>query len=350
MPVDPQTEPKDPLPGPGFSPSPARRLTRSTSDKHVAGVAGGLGQYFGIDPIIFRIAFAAAALVSGVGIVAYIALTAFLPSDRGETAWIEGRSRVTSVLLIGALCIAGLTMLAPPAFFFGPGLLGVAAVTALALLLFRAFGGNVREDPARAIARATLALVALAASLGAATGVGLLAALGGGPAMAAIAIFAGLMLITAGFLGGPRWLILPVTVLVLPLAVVSAADIDLTGGAGESLHRPAAVTDLKPEYRLGVGHMELDLSRLELPPGRTEVKLSLGMGEAQVRVPDGVCVSTRGSLGAGEAELPSGREQGTNLGLDHTADPASGARELVVDADIGVGHLEIDRPLGGPCA
>ena len=68
-----------------------------------------------------------------------------------------------------------------------------------------------------------------------------------------------------------------------------------------------------------------------------------------MRVPDGVCVSTRGTLGAGEAELPSGREQGTNLGLDHAA-AASGARELVVDADVGVGHLEIDRPLGGPCA
>ena len=107
-------------PAQAFSPTPARRLTRSTSDKHVAGVAGGLGQYFGVDPIIFRIAFVAAALVSGIGIVAYIALTAFLPSDRGETAWIEGRSRITSVLLIGALCIAGLTMLAPPAFFFGP--------------------------------------------------------------------------------------------------------------------------------------------------------------------------------------------------------------------------------------
>jgi phage shock protein PspC (stress-responsive transcriptional regulator) len=346
MPVEPQ----DPLPGPGFTPpSPARRLTRSTSDKHVAGVAGGLGQYFGVDPIIFRIAFAAAALVSGIGIVAYIALLAFLPTDSGETAWIEGRSRITSVLLVGALCIAGLTMLAPPAFFFGPGLLVVAAVTALGLVLFRAFGGTAHEDPARAIARATLALVALAAALGAATGIGLLAALGGGPAMAGIAIFAGLMLITVGFLGGPRWLILPVTVLVLPLAVVSAADIDLSGGAGESRHRPATLAELKPEYRLGVGSMELDLSRLVLPAGRTEVRLSMGMGEARVRVPDGVCVTTRGSIGAGEADLPSGTESGTNFDLDHTAD-AAGRPELVLDADLGVGHLQVDRSFGSPCA
>jgi len=157
------------------------------------------------------------------------------------------------------------------------------------------------------------------------------------------------MLITVGFLGGPRWLILPVTVLVLPLAVVSAADIDLTGGAGESRHHPATVADLPREYRLGVGRMEIDLSELALPPGRTHVKLSLGMGEAQVRVPNGVCVATQGTIGAGEADLPSGSKQGTNISLDHPA-AAAGAPVLVVDADVGVGHLQVESPLGGPCA
>ena len=34
-----------------------RRLTRSSSDKLIGGVAGGLGRYFGVDPILFRIAF-----------------------------------------------------------------------------------------------------------------------------------------------------------------------------------------------------------------------------------------------------------------------------------------------------
>ena len=209
-------------------------------------------------------------------------------------------------------------MLAPPAFFFGPGLLGVAAVTALALVLYRAFGGSVRDDPARAIARATLVLVALAASLGAATGVGLLAALGGGTAMAAIAIFAGLMLVTVGFLGGPRWLILPVTVLVLPLAVVSAADIDLTGGAGEREYRPNAVADIRPEYRLGVGRLELDLRDLELPAGQTVVNVSLGMGEAHVLAPAGACVSTEATFGAGAADIPEHAGDGVNFDVDDT--------------------------------
>ena len=36
-----------------------RRLLRSSSDRVIAGVAGGLGDYFGVDPIIFRIGFVA---------------------------------------------------------------------------------------------------------------------------------------------------------------------------------------------------------------------------------------------------------------------------------------------------
>ena len=36
-----------------------RRLTRSSSDRVLVGVAGGLGRYFGVDPVIFRIGFAA---------------------------------------------------------------------------------------------------------------------------------------------------------------------------------------------------------------------------------------------------------------------------------------------------
>ena len=53
-----------------------------------------------------------------------------------------------------------------------------------ALALYRAFGGERGDDPARMIARATLVLLVLVAALGAATGVGLIAALGGGPAIA----------------------------------------------------------------------------------------------------------------------------------------------------------------------
>ncbi len=118
--------PSDPLPGPDAQ----RKLTRSTTDKHIAGVAGGLGRYFGIDPVIFRVGFGAATLVSGIGLIAYLALVAFLPKDDGEPAWVEGRSRATTIVLTAVLAIVAVTTLSGPAFFLGPGIFGVAACTA----------------------------------------------------------------------------------------------------------------------------------------------------------------------------------------------------------------------------
>jgi phage shock protein PspC (stress-responsive transcriptional regulator) len=64
----------------------SRRLKRSTGDKKLGGVAGGLGDYFSVDPILFRIGFAVATLFSGAGAVAYLALYAFLPTDAGDPA------------------------------------------------------------------------------------------------------------------------------------------------------------------------------------------------------------------------------------------------------------------------
>src|SRR3954467_8707916 len=117
---DPQMVPQDPLPGPDDVPG-ARTLTRSTTDKHVWGVAGGLGRYFGIDPVIFRVAFGAATLVSGIGLIAYVALRLLLPTDTGEPPWMEGRSRVTTIVVTAILAIAAVSTLSPSRFLFGPG-------------------------------------------------------------------------------------------------------------------------------------------------------------------------------------------------------------------------------------
>ena len=61
--------------------SEPRRLTRSSSDKVLGGVAGGLGRYFDIDPIIFRIGFVVLTLAGGAGLLAYGAAWLFVPAD-----------------------------------------------------------------------------------------------------------------------------------------------------------------------------------------------------------------------------------------------------------------------------
>jgi len=61
-----------------------RTLTRSTEDKLLTGVAGGLGEYFGVDPVLFRVGFVAATLLSGVGLLAYLALVLFVKTDADD--------------------------------------------------------------------------------------------------------------------------------------------------------------------------------------------------------------------------------------------------------------------------
>jgi phage shock protein C len=63
------------------SPTPPRPLLRSTTDTRIAGVAGGIGQYFAIDPVLVRVGFAVTALLSGAGLLAYLILWAILPRD-----------------------------------------------------------------------------------------------------------------------------------------------------------------------------------------------------------------------------------------------------------------------------
>lgn len=56
------------------------KLYRSVDDRWVAGVCGGLGRHFNIDPILIRIAFIIA-IMGGMGLVVYIVLAIFVEED-----------------------------------------------------------------------------------------------------------------------------------------------------------------------------------------------------------------------------------------------------------------------------
>ena len=57
-----------------------KKLTRSVSNRVLAGVCGGLGNYLDIDPIVFRVLFCIFGL-TGSGIIAYIVLMFVIPSE-----------------------------------------------------------------------------------------------------------------------------------------------------------------------------------------------------------------------------------------------------------------------------
>ena len=66
--------------------SSPRTLTRSTTDRKISGVSGGLGAYLGIDPVLVRVGFVVTTLASGIGLLAYLALLAIVPADDAHPA------------------------------------------------------------------------------------------------------------------------------------------------------------------------------------------------------------------------------------------------------------------------
>jgi phage shock protein C len=63
------------------SPSTAqpRRLTRVREGKMLAGVCTGIARYFDVDPVLVRVGFAALTLLSGAGLLLYIACWIVMP-------------------------------------------------------------------------------------------------------------------------------------------------------------------------------------------------------------------------------------------------------------------------------
>jgi len=56
-----------------------KRLYKSQTDKKIAGVCGGVAEYFGIDPTIVRLIWAAISLGYGAGILLYLIAAFVLP-------------------------------------------------------------------------------------------------------------------------------------------------------------------------------------------------------------------------------------------------------------------------------
>ncbi len=56
----------------------SKKLRRSSTDQFLAGVCGGIAKYFGINSLLVRLLF----LFSGVGILCYLVIAIFIPSDR----------------------------------------------------------------------------------------------------------------------------------------------------------------------------------------------------------------------------------------------------------------------------
>jgi phage shock protein PspC (stress-responsive transcriptional regulator) len=271
-----------------------RRLLRSSKDRVLAGVAGGLGRYFGVDPVIFRIGFALSLFLGGLGGLAYLLLAVFVPTD-GD----PDRAQRVGRRLRGV------------GFWRGLGLVVIAG-----LLL----GG----------------LFALAG------GAAFAVAVGWGVPVAVVIIAIGALLALSAFRGGARWLIPPAVALALGAGVSAAADLDFHGGIGDREYRPLSGESIPPDgYRLGVGRLVVDLRSLDWRKEKVvALKVELGAGQAEVFVPENVCVSGSSHLRAGESQLAG--EVNDGLDVDQSVEAGANAvPRLEIDADVDFGQLRV---------
>ena len=328
----------------GMETNQPRKLFRSHEDRVIGGVAGGLGRYFNLDPILFRIGFVALAFLGGAGILLYLAGLLLVPNEAGTSGQPAPAPNRSALAIVG---IVVLLILAWP-ILIGGGVFVAAVLVPLSILAIAGVlvwwlvsGEGPSGEPRDIAVRAAFGIGILFLSTALAVGGAIAAAAGGSTVVAVILIGAGVALAAGAFLRPVRWLILPALLLAVSAGGVSAAGVSTDGGVGDRYYRPASVSDLRDRYQLGVGELEIDLRDVELPPGDTQLEVDLGVGDVRMVVPKDVCVASKVDIGAGEARVLGRRNDGVDVKYEEHPDAPPAASRLLLDVEVGLGAVEV---------
>ena len=328
---------------PPESPQP-RRLLRTRSDRVIGGVCGGLGRYFNLDPIIFRIGAVVLAFIGGAGLLAYLAALLLIPSEDSPGAADAPPGRNRWLVIAGVIVL----LLVSWPFLLGGGLLLAGVLVPLAFLVAAGVlvwwfvsGEGPGAEPGDIAKRAALGIGIIFLCGLIAIGGAWAAAAGGETVVAIAVIAAGVAILVGAFVRPVRFLVLPAVTLALSAGAVSAAGIDLDGGIGERDYRPTSAADMRDTYQLGMGQLVVDLRQTDLPSGDVPVAIDLGIGDARLIVPEDVCVATDAQVGIGEARTFERKNDGVDVDVDDLPDASADTTRLLVKADIGIGSLRI---------
>lgn len=335
---------------PPESPQP-RRLLRSRSDRVIGGVCGGLGRYFNVDPIIFRIGAVVLAFIGGAGLLAYLAALLLIPSEDSPAAAGAPGGRNRWLVIAGVvvlLCVSWPFLLGGGLLLAGI-LLPLALLVAAGVLVWWFVSGEGPGDDAGDIARRAALGIGILILCGLIAVAGAWAAAAGGETVVAITVIAaGVAILVGAFVRPVRWLVLPAVTLAISAGAVSAAGIDLDGGVGERDYRPSSAADMRDNYQLGIGELVVDLRQTDLPSGDVPLGIDLGVGDARLIVPDDVCVATDAQVGIGEVRTFDRHNEGIDVDVDDLPDASADTTRLLVKAEVGVGSLRIGRAFADP--
>lgn len=355
-----------PDPGPSLNRDRIRdidQLQRSSSDRYIAGVAGGLGRHFGIDPIVVRVVLAALCVFGGIGILLYGLLWVFVPSDRTGRAIIDlnGSTRRTVLLIFGGIAALGVVGSIVGGFdgaggHFAWPLAVVVAIVAIALAYLRP--SNVRApassppDPVEVRRTGLILFWPTIAAIIATFGVLGIIAVDNSLAPlwwpgAALAIV-GLALVVGAFVGRPGGLI-PVGILLLP-AVIATAALGSTGWHHSDVNlTPKSAAGVANRYSIGTGQAHLDLSQVTDPSalaGRT-IQIEMTAGQIDVTLPPGVRAEVDAKLHvAGDVQVLGDEQSGFEPSIHKAVGSGTGTPvHLVLDGRVGQIKVESNSPV-----
>ncbi len=391
------------------APPPARydirNLRRSSDDRIIAGVCGGLGRYTGLDPIIFRIVLATLAVFGGIGLLLYALAWLLVPQDNAATSEahriFQGHAGVLPTLAAIGVGIIGVLAVVDVAHhgIRGPlALIIILAVIVFVVLSRRSSGNGRAEGPYSAAAypqayassasfvpppatgataplgppagfapsrpvyvppppppprppREPSMLLPLALSAGVIIA-GVLFALDASRSIdiSAQAVFAaalltiGLALVVGTWIGRARALIAVGVVLAVMLAITATIDVPLRGGIGSREAVPTSVAEIQSSYHVGIGQQRIDLSQVQFGGKTVHITASVGVGRLVIDVPPGVSVVAQAHAGVGDLSILSFDASGTDITRSVTspATSSSPASRGAVNLDLRVGIGQVE--------
>ncbi len=391
--------PRPPPPLPPVSPP----LFRSRTDRKVAGVCGGGGRRFGIDPLILRVVVVVLAVFGGSGIVLYALGWLLIPDEgadrsiaqravdqngrRGDrsgfaTVVIGVLAGIAVLLLLGGL-VAGLGLNQDGYSLDVWPLVVIGGIAAAVWYSSRPDSGSTPASPATpgatpygpyaayatpyaaptttpqvvqppkprrprsVLGPVTLSLAAMAAGVMALIDRTGAAHVTSTVFLAVLLAVVGLGLVVGAFVGRGRGLIVwGVLLALLTAGSAAASQVDLHQ-TGDVTWRPATAASVPVDgYTWGAGDVSLDLT--SLPTGMDPVRVSaqLGVGTLTVTVPADAWVRVVGHVGVGTIRLPAGQ---VSDGLARSAEATFGGdlvspnHDLILDLTVGAGTLEVHR-------
>ena len=388
----PQEERANPAPDPNRLNTENLRdytqLRRTTYDRKIAGVAGGLARHLNIDPVIVRVLFVVLIFFGGAGFILYGAAWLLVPEDSGKNAAIHTSDSTRNALLIIAAIVAGCLLIGDSWGGFGfPWPLAIIALILFGFLMSRDNGpanapaayvapqpgatyeagdqtmplgppyyysGSVTGwQPVTAqtpppkkrgpiLFGITFALIA--AGFGA---LGLYDALADNnvadAAYPALALgITGAMLVVGSFFGRPGGLILLGLISSVALAGTAIADPRFDGDR-EQRFTPVSASEVESHYQVPAGQIILDLTKVAEPGELNDqtIELEANAGEIIVILPDGLAADVDADIRFGGAVTINGSEDG-GWGYSRDAFVGDSSEPAVnLDIDVKFGHIEV---------